>query len=180
MLLTFWIICFVVLICAGWNAEGRQITSMKEIWCAKHISLCRVTPQILSDRRRWILDVVGNMNMFWRLNQTCYTKQMSAITKSYNESRLRHCVNQPHVHFTMMRCAKRISCACWRPERWRRIDYQSWQHIVPIFWYILLFVENRICLDIKSCFLELLSCLLSACQSCSALTCIVAGAFHIH
>ena len=34
---------FVLIVCAGWNAEGNQITSMKEAFCAKQLSLCRTT-----------------------------------------------------------------------------------------------------------------------------------------
>ena len=41
VLLKFGPICFVVVVCAGWNAEGSQITSMKEAFCAKQLSFCR-------------------------------------------------------------------------------------------------------------------------------------------
>ena len=30
----------VLIVCAGWNAEGNQTTSMKEAFCEKQLSLC--------------------------------------------------------------------------------------------------------------------------------------------
>ena len=46
--------------------------------------------------------------------------------------------------------------------------------------YVQLFFEGGINVDINSCFLESLSCLLSKCECCSVLTCIDAGESHIH
>ncbi len=40
---------FVVVVCAGWNAEANKITSMKESFCAKQLSLCETTLEFI----RW-------------------------------------------------------------------------------------------------------------------------------
>ena len=40
--------CFVLIVCAGWNAEGSQITSMKEAFCAKQLSLCGTTRDLIN------------------------------------------------------------------------------------------------------------------------------------
>ena len=53
-------------------------------------------------------------------------------------------------------------------------------HRADFFRYVLLFFEGGIYLDIKSCFLISVSCILSACESCSVVTCIGAGDSHIH
>ena len=37
----------VLIVCAGWNAEGNQTTSMKEAFCASSC-LCATTQEILS------------------------------------------------------------------------------------------------------------------------------------
>ena len=42
-------ICFVVVVCAGWNAEANQIASMKDPFCAKQLSLCKTTLDLI----RW-------------------------------------------------------------------------------------------------------------------------------
>ena len=40
---------FVVVVCAGWNAEANAITSMKESFCAKQLALCKTTIDLI----RW-------------------------------------------------------------------------------------------------------------------------------
>ena len=42
---------FVVVVCAGWNAEANEITSMKESFCAKQLSLCETTLDLIRWRR---------------------------------------------------------------------------------------------------------------------------------
>ena len=38
----------VLIVCAGWNAEGDQIASMKEAFCAKQLSLCCNTEDLVN------------------------------------------------------------------------------------------------------------------------------------
>ena len=38
-----------MVVCAGWNAEAHAITSMKESFCAKQLSLCKTTLDLI----RW-------------------------------------------------------------------------------------------------------------------------------
>ena len=38
-----------MVVCAGWNAEANKITSMKESFCAKQLSLCETTLDLI----RW-------------------------------------------------------------------------------------------------------------------------------
>ena len=40
---------FVVVVCAGWNAEPHATTSMKESFCAKQLALCKTTIDLM----RW-------------------------------------------------------------------------------------------------------------------------------
>ena len=88
----------VLIVCAGWNAEGNQTSSMKEAFCASSC-LCATTQEILSNGRTWIPNVVGVMNTIGELCQRCYSKLIDTITKNYSIWTLQHGVNQTKTCF---------------------------------------------------------------------------------
>ena len=106
----------VLIISAGRKAAGNQSTSMTEAFCAKQLSLCRNTRDLIN-WQKWIPNVVRDMNIIWYVCQRCYIRLIDTFTRSYNVWKLQHWVNQTNADFTMMKRAKSIYCTSWQPLR---------------------------------------------------------------
>ena len=180
VLLKFGPICFVVVVCAGWNAEGSQITSMKEAFCAKQLSLCRTTIDLIRWAKmnsgccwKYEYDLVSVPKVLYQTNRRDHEKLQRLNVAALCQLDQRTFYDDEMCETYILRMLGPRALTHYKLLRMAA-------HRADFFRYVLLFFEGGIYLDIKSCFLESLSCLLSECESCSVLTCIGAGNSHIH
>ena len=101
----------VLIVCAGWNAEGNQTTSMKEAFCAKQLSLCDDTRDLINWAHvnsrccgRYEYNLVSMPKVLYQTNRHDHEKLQRLNVAAWGQS---------HQHmFYIMTCANSISCTC--------------------------------------------------------------------
>ena len=167
--------CFVLIVCAGWNAEGNQITSMKEAFCAKQLSLCCNTEDLVNwahmNSRRcgsYKYNLESMPKVLYQTNRHDHEKLQRLNVAALGGSLERRFYDDDSCERYILQNLGPGALAHYKL-------FMIAAHRADFFRYVLLFFEGGIYLDIKSCFVQSLSCLLNQYQSCSLLTCIGAG-----
>ena len=170
----------VLIVCAGWNAEGDQIASMKEAFCAKQLSLCCNTDDLVNwahmNSRRcgsYKYNLESMPKVLYQTNRHDHEKLQRLNVAALGGSLERQFYDDDSCERYILQNLGPGALAHYKL-------FMIAAHRADFFRYVLLFFEGGIYLDIKSCFLQSLSCLLNQYQSCSLLTCIGAGNSHIH
>jgi hypothetical protein len=174
----------VLVVCAGWNAEPNKKSSMFEALCAKHLSQCKTTDDLLN----WALlnagkgsatnlsesgNVTGLSKTLYQTYRQDDTKIADINTRALPKEFTRKFLDDDDCEEYIRKMLGKVAL-----DHYKSLELGA--HRADFFRYILLFFEGGVYLDMKSCLLRPLMDILEHCDGCSLVSCIGSNGKHIH